>query len=103
MNLNRLTLDILRFNFMQAPTQTIKNPSLKTVDVFTVITLDKPIKANKKHAPICLSPTIPKNQSSDRVYFHWEQMEQRDSSNAIWGNYMKHVIERNSRCTKSIT
>lgn len=96
MNEKRVTLDIFKINFIQVASQKIQHPFMKKFDAFTLIALKKPIRINKRHAPICLSPTIPE-RTSNLLYFYWHKIYAQDSSNSIWGTAMELVIEKSCK------
>lgn len=59
----------------KTPSITMGYPRIKRVDQFNIITLDEEISSSKRHAPICLSDSLPGEYMLDRVYFRWEKKD----------------------------
>lgn len=75
------------FKFQRWPSLTIKKPNWTEVDEFYILTLEKPLKSDTKHAPICISDC--EKTTNDRVYFNWYEKQHKNDDQSI-GSIIHH-------------
>lgn len=86
----------LLFNVHTFPSRKIKKPKWSNVQEYWILSLDKAIVSNNKHAPICIARNVPKNKVKNPFYFTWKEKYYLDSKNEIWA-IIYHLIIKKER------
>lgn len=97
MNRKKVVEDFL-FGVIQFPSRRISKPNWRRLNNdYEILTLDKPIKSSKKHAPICVDGAIRREYLPSLIYFNWKQKYHLDGERAIMAVVHYQQISRDGK------